>query len=387
MNKHYFWIKAKVNNYYRFITKLNNIDVKVEQIKYIDKIIYLKVDDNAYERIKKYLISYDFKKDKELGIYNVFDIFKKHRIFVISLLIGVVLFIFVSNLIVDVKVIHEDSQLREILLDELDEYGIKKLSLKKRYKDLQIIKQRILDKYPDKLDWLEFEIKGMNFIVRVEERIITNIENNNDKCNIVAKKDGMISSIKLTSGVANVALFDNVKEGDILISGIVKNNDFEVSRVCAEGEVFANTWYKVSVTIPFEYITYNKTGKKKYNIILSNGINETRIFKKRFKSFDFSNKTLLKFFDYRIILETEYENIKVINKYSEKEALDMALIKAEENVLKKLNNNDEVIDKKVLKKSINDSTIYVEVFLIANEQIGYTSKIDEGIDSNDYNNT
>ena len=65
----------------------------------------------------------------------------------------------------------------------------------------------------------------------------------------------------------------------------------------------------------------------------------------------------------------------------------MALIKAEENVLKKLNNNDEVIDKKVLKKSINDSTIYVEVFLIANEQIGYTSKIDEGIDSNDYNNT
>ncbi len=386
MNKHYCWIKCKVNNYYKFINKVNRLNIRLEQIIYNDKTIYIKINESDYKKLKKYLISYNFYKYKELGIYKVKEIINKYKIYIISLILGLGLFLYVSNLIIDVKVIHEDKELRELILDELDTYGVKKLSLKKNYKTMQGIKEKILDKYPDKIDWLEFEIKGMNVYVRVEERIITKIEKDDRKCNIVARKEGMVSNIKLISGVVNVGLYENVKEGSVLISGIVTQNNNEVARVCAKGEVYANTWYKASVTIPFEHIEYKKTGRKKYNIIFSDGIKKNRLLKNRFNSFESSYKTILKVFDYRVLLEKEYETKRIVKKYNESEALELALKKAEDNVLKSLNAKDSIIDKKVLKKSINDSKIYVEVFVIANEQIGITSYIEEGIDNNDNTN-
>lgn len=386
MNKHYCWIKCKVNNYYKFINKVNRLNIRLEQIIYNDKTIYIKINESDYKKLKKYLISYDFYKYKELGIYKVKEIINKYKIYIISLILGLGLFLYVSNLIIDVKVIHEDKELRELILDELDTYGVKKISLKKNYKTMQGIKEKILNKYPDKIDWLEFEIKGMNVYVRVEERIITKIEKDDRKCNIVARKEGMVSNIKLISGVVNVGLYENVKEGSVLISGIVTQNNNEVARVCAKGEVYANTWYKASVTIPFEHIEYKKTGRKKYNIIFSDGIKKNRLLKNRFNSFESSYKTILKVFDYRVLLEKEYETKRIVKKYNESEALELALKKAEDNVLKSLNAKDSVIDKKVLKKSINDSKIYVEVFVIANEQIGITSYIEEGIDNNDNTN-
>ena len=386
MNKHYCWIKCKVNNYYKFINKVNRLNIRLEQIIYNDKTVYIKVNESDYKKLKKYLISYDFYKYKELGIYKVKEIINKYKIYIISLILGLGLFLYVSNLIIDVKVIHEDKELRELILDELDTYGVRKLSLKKNYKTMQGIKEKILDKYPDKIDWLEFEIKGMNVYVRVEERIITKIEKDDRKCNIVARKEGMVSNIKLISGVVNVGLYENVKEGSVLISGIVTQNNNEVARVCAKGEVYANTWYKASVTIPFEHIEYKTTGRKKYNIIFSDGIKKNRLLKNRFNSFESSYKTILKVFDYKVLLEKEYETKRIVKKYNESEALELALKKAEDNVLKSLNAKDSVIDKKVLKKSINDSKIYVEVFVIANEQIGITSYIEEGIDNNDNTN-
>ena len=386
MNKHYCWIKCKVNNYYKFINKVNRLNIRLEHIIYNDKTVYIKINESDYEKLKKYLISYDFYKYKELGIYKVKEIINKYKIYIISLILGLGLFLYVSNLIIVVKVIHEDKELRELILDELDTYGVKKISLKKNYKTMQGIKEKILNKYPDKIDWLEFEIKGMNVYVRVEERIITKIEKDDRKCNIVARKEGMVINIKLISGVVNVGLYENVKEGSVLISGIVTQNNNEVARVCAKGEVYANTWYKASVTIPFEHIEYKKTGRKKYNIIFSDGIKKNRLLKNRFNSFESSYKTILKVFDYRVLLEKEYETKRIVKKYNESEALELALKKAEDNVLKSLNAKDSVIDKKVLKKSINDSKIYVEVFVIANEQIGITSYIEEGIDNNDNTN-
>ena len=52
----------------------------------------------------------------------------------------------------------------------------------------------------------------------------------------------------------------------------------------------------------------------------------------------------------------------------------------------KLNDNDEIIDKKVLKKTVNDSKMDIEVFVIAKEVISAQKEVvidynnEEGID-------
>ena len=178
------WIKASCDNYYKLINKIEKLSIKIYEIKYIEKIIYLKVTKKDYAKIKKYIISYKFKVEKNLGLQRIFDIIKQEKIFVISLIIGLLVFLCLKNMIVKINIVHENQEIRELISDELKENKIEILRFKKSYNKLDEIRQKILDKHPDKLDWMEFEIKGMTLNVKVEERIITDTKKNNEVCDI-----------------------------------------------------------------------------------------------------------------------------------------------------------------------------------------------------------
>ena len=70
-------------------------------------------------------------------------------------------------------------------------------------------------------------------------------------------------------------------------------------------------------------------------------------------------------------METE----KITKTYTEEEALEVGINKAIENVLIKLGEKDEIIDKKVLKKVVNNSTMDIEVFVIVKELISTEEEI------------
>ena len=375
MNKHYIWVKANCSNYYTFIKKLQFISVKILDIKYVHDVVYLKRDNDDLEKLQKYLVSYKFKKERNLGLYHFWDIVKQRHIWVICLVIGLISYFFMTHLVVRINVVHEKREIRELILDELESRGVKILTLKKDYETLDRIKKEILDQYPDKLDWLEIEVEGMVYNVRVEERIITDTNKDEKVCNLVAKKNGMVSNIKISLGEAVVDLNDYVREGDILVSGIIKHNEVEKRSVCASGEVYATVWYTIDVSIPFYYNEYEKTGKKKYNFVWDNKGNKKRILKKRFADFESSVYPLLKVFQHGFYLEREEETKKIEKKYTEEEALNMALEKASQSILKKLDEKDKIIDKKVLKKEVNDSTMDVEIFVIAEELISVEAEI------------
>lgn len=383
MNK-IIWVKSKCDDYYKFINKLQYLRINIIEIKYENKNIYLKIEAKYLEKLNKYLVSYKFKVVKELGIYNIINKIKKNYIYLTSLLIGIILFIIISNMIFKINIIHENKEIRELIKEELDEYGIKVLSFKKSYKELDKIRQEILDKYPDKLDWMEFEIDGLIINVRIEERIITDTTKDDKVCDIVAVKSGIINDILIENGEILVNINDYVKEGDTLVTGIVKYNEEEKRLTCASGEIYATTWYTVNVKIPFNYNEYIETGKKKYNIIWENNGNKHLLLRERFTNYNSYLKNILKVFDFNLYLETEMETEKVTKTYTEEEALEMGINKAIENIKIKLSDKDEIIDKKVLKKVVNDSTMDIEVFIIVKELISTQKEIiieqDEGID-------
>lgn len=382
MNK-IIWVKSKCDDYYKFINKLQYLRISVLEIRYENKYIYLKIESKYLEKLNKYLISYKFKVVKELGIYNILNKIKKNYIYIISIIIGIILFIILSNMVFKINIIHENKEIREIIKEELDEYGIKVLSFKKSYKKLDKIRQKILDKYPDKLDWMEFEVDGLIINVRIEERIITDTTKEDKVCDLIAAKSGIINDILVENGEVLVNINDYVKEGDTLVTGIIKYNEEERRLTCASGEVYATTWYTVDVKIPFSYNEYIETGKKKYNIIWENNDNKHLLLRKRFTDYNSYLKNILKIFDFNLYLETEKETKKITKTYTEEEALEVGINKAIENIKIKLSDKDEIIDKKVLKKVVNNSTMDIEVFIIVKELISTQKEIaitEEGID-------
>lgn len=370
------WIKASCDNYYKLINKIEKLSIKIYEIKYIEKIIYLKVTKKDYAKIKKYIISYKFKIEKNLGLQRIFDIIKQEKIFVISLIIGLLVFLCLKNMIVKINIVHENQEIRELISDELKENKIEILRFKKNYKKLDEIRQKILDKHPDKLDWMEFEIKGMTLNVKVEERIITDTKKNNEICDIVAKKNGVISDIKILQGESLVLINDYVKEGDTLISGTIKYNEMDKRYTCADGEIYATTWYTGSVSIPFKYYEYENKSDKRYNLVWEHNGNKHEIFRNRLENFNSNYKTLLKIFDFNLYLDKQVSVAKIEKEYTEEEALNEGVNKVVESVEKKLTKKDTIIDKKVLKKVKNNSTMDIDVFVVVKELISTQKKIE-----------
>ena len=385
MNKKTIWVKAKCSNYYHFLSKVQYLNVNILEIKYEDNYIYLKTLAEDISKLQKYLVSYKIEIIKTNGLSNCLNKVRKNYIFLVSLLIGIVLFYFLNHLVIKINIVHENVEIRSLIKEELDSYGIKVLSFKKSYKELNSVREEILDKYPDKLDWMEFVVDGMIINVRVEERIITDTSKDDKVCNLIATKSGVINDILVNEGEVLVNINDYVREGDTLVSGIIKYNEEDKRYTCASGKIYATTWYTADVSIPLEYKTYIQTGKKKYNLIWEVDGNKKRILRSRFSNYNSKLKNIFHMFDFNLYLETELETEEIVETYTEDEALEVGISKAISNTQLSLGEFDEIIDKKVLKKSVNNSTMDIEVFiivkqLISTEDIIDVEKNEEGID-------
>ena len=97
--------------------------------------------------------------------------------------------------------------------------------------------------------------------------------------------------------------------------------------------------------------------------------------KDRFTSFNSSLSNILRVFDFNLYVETQRETEEVIKTYTEEEALNVGISKAISSIEVTLGEFDEIIDKKVLKKYANNSTMDIEVFIIVKELISTEKEI------------
>ena len=166
-----------------FLINLYRLHININNVKYLkeDKISFITDYDNI-EKISANFKDYKIKIKNHEGIYKIRPFIIRNKIFLSCLVLGLFLLAISQNIIVKVDVIHSDKDIRQLVKEELEYYHVKSLTFKKSYKQLQEIKQKILDKYPDKLEWIEIENVGMTYKVRIEQRIITKIKDNNNLC-------------------------------------------------------------------------------------------------------------------------------------------------------------------------------------------------------------
>lgn len=369
--KHNVLVSVKTNNKNKLLLKIYELNVYINNIKYKNDYMEFETSLDEYKMLKKFLKSYNFKIKKNIGFYLLLSKIKENKVFILNIIFSLIILYIMSNTIISVRVIHSKKYIRDIVTESLNDYGIKRLSWKKNFNELSKIKEKILEKYPENLEWLEIEQIGMTYVVRVEERIITKIEEEKNACNIISKKDAIIKSIKTERGQELVGVNDYVKAGDILISGDIKFNDEIKNTVCASGEVIGEVWYTSSVKIPINYKKEKYTGKKRYNL----GINDYKIFRSRLSNYKVKKKKIFKLFNLDFYLLTEKEISIENKKYSEKEAINKAINLTKEKILLKLSEKESIISQKVLKNEANNSTMYVEVFTTVNEVISQNEKI------------
>ena len=230
---------------------------------------------------------YEINENDYEGFIKLIKKINFNKYLFIFIFIGLIIIIFLSRITFSIDIITNDNNMKEVLLDELNSNGLKLYGFKKNYNDLQRIKSNILEKYRDKIDWIEIENIGTKYIVRYEPRINNPINDNNKFKNIVARKNAIIYSLDINSGQIIRNRNDYVKKGDIIVSGYISLNDTIKDTVISKGTVLGEVWYMVTITYPLKYKEEIVTGNNK-NVYVFKFLNKNiELF--NFKHFKFKS--------------------------------------------------------------------------------------------------
>lgn len=270
--------------------------------------------------------------------------------------------------------------MKKILLEELSNNGLKLYKFKKNYKELQIIKDKILKKYQNEIDWIEIENIGTKYIVRYEPRLNNPKMHNNKYRHIIALKNAIIYNLDIKSGQIVKNKNDYVKRGDIIVSGYISLNNSVKDTVSSDGFVYGEVWYEVTVTYPLKYKEEILTGKDK-NVYVLNFLNKSiELFNfKHFKNKKIKNNVIIKNNILPFSIQKQYQQELRIN--NEDNTVEEATLKAVDAATKKiednLDKNEFILNKKILGSYNDEKSVTVKIFYSVIEDITDYQEIEE----------
>ena len=208
------------------------------------------------------------KINRKKGVPFVFNKYKKRKIFII-LLLPIIIMIMISSMYVwNIDIVSSGDINEKELLEQLNEKGLAVGKIKRNIDTKNIITNIRLER--SDISWMEINLKGTNAIVNIvkaEEK--PNIIDDNEYCDVVSDKKGIITKITAQRGTIAVKVGDIVEEGTKLISGIMEGKYTDPRYVHAKGEVEAKVWYTKRRKSKFTREVSKQTGaeKEKYSII------------------------------------------------------------------------------------------------------------------------
>lgn len=334
--------------------------------------LILEIEEEYFQKIKKLAPTYEITILKRTGKAYLIHLYKTKKIFLYSIIFAFLVILLLTNIIFSVRVVETDKEIKDMILTDLRENGITRFRFKVSYKRKEAIREKILEKEKDYLEWLEIEEIGTMYQVKVIRRINNPKEEELKPRSIIAKKKGRITRIEADYGEVTTKKNDVVDKGDTLISGLIKNKEEIKTKVAARGKVYAEVWYQVNLNLPTIYQEEIKTGNKKNTleiIFLDKNIFISELFK---YNNSISKETILynsPLVPFRISF-TKKEEIKLKQvAYQEDKALKKIKKLAADKLKQRIGNDIKILAINVLKKKTSADRIEVELFFKVEEDI------------------
>lgn len=321
------------------------------------------------------------KIKKKCGVPFILNKYKKRKIFAGILAVTAIFIAVMANFVWNIDISGNEKLSKDDILIALEEEGLKTGVYKGSINTTEVINNIRLKR--NDIAWIGITIKGTNVEVQVKESTVApNIISQDEYCNIIADKEGMIIKINAQNGTAAVSVGDIVKKGDILVNGYLAGKYTGLRYVHSLADIEAKVWYSKKEKISLNQQVPTETGEleEKYSLVINN-------FKINFY------KTLSKFENYDTICESKrlklfsnfylpIELIKTTNKeyvikdvtYTEEELIESSKQRIEEELKEQIENPEDIINEQV-NTDINNGYIEIEVIYEVLETIGVEDKI------------
>ena len=205
---------------------------------------------------------------------------RRHALFAGGILCAALLLVN-SLFIWDFEVTGNETVPTETILHALREHGVHRGTLRYSFRS-QDICNRVLPELKD-LCWVAVNVRGCKAYVQVRERVrAPERVNESEPTNVIAAKPGLITKVRALDGEKRVLPGTSVQQSQLLIAGVVDTGGTEKPSVttrflAGKGEVWARTWYDLTVRVPLTYEKKVYTGKEKRSHTLIWGENRLKI--------------------------------------------------------------------------------------------------------------
>ncbi len=315
------------------------------------------------------------------GLPFLFNKYKKRKLFFGFLLIIIILIGITSHFVWNIEIIEENNKELENIYKDVTEAGLNIGKAKRKVNTKEIINKVRLKR--SDIAWIGIELKGTNAIVKVvkaEQK--PEIIDDEDYCNIVSDKTGIITKINAQNGTIVAKVGDTVKQGDVLINGWMEGKYTGIRYVHAKGEIEAKVWHTKSKKMLYNTTERTETGniENKYKIKINNF--EINLAKRvsKFQIYDTidAEKKIRVFSDFYLpisIIKTTNKELKEEEKnYNIEEAKELGIEELERELDKEIDNKEKIINKNIKTYEKEDGVeVYVTYEVL--ENIGTNEKI------------
>ena len=380
------YVNIKVEGF--FIERFINICISKKILLWNIKrqkstILYANIGIQDYKKLKKVAkktktrISIQSKKGMPFLLHR----YRKRKIFVGLLAIIFIALFIMSKFIWNIEIKGNTRISKAEILEELNKNGMKVGAYKSKINANSIINKIRLDR--GDIAWIGIDIEGTNAIVEIKETSeAPEIIDENEYCNIVANKEGMITKINVQNGTAVVKEGDIVKEGNTLVLGYLEGKYTGIRYVHAKADIEAKIWYSKKEKVFLKQQIQVPTGatEQKYTLNINNfKINFYKTLSK-FENYDTINesKKLMIFSNFylpiELIKKTNYEYKYEEKTYTEEELIQVTQEKIEKELEKEIVQKENIVNKQT---NIYPNEDYIEVEVICEvlENIGSKDKI------------
>ncbi len=380
------YIRISMEGYYieRFINICRNEKITIWNLKRDKNVkLELNIGIKDLKRVAKIAKQTKCKMKiiRKKGLPFIFNKYKKRKLFFVFLIVIIIILAISSNFIWNIQIIEEDKQDMKNLYQDVIDSGLAIGTMKSKINTKDIINKIRLKR--DDIAWIGIELKGTNAIVRaVKATAKPNIVNDEDYCNIVSDKQGIITKISAQNGTIAVKVGDTVNVGTTLINGWMEGKYTGIRYVHAKGEIQAKVWHTKSKKIQYNTTERTQTGniENKYQIKINNfEINLSKRLSK-FKIYDTiveENKFKI-FSDFYLpisLIKTTNKEVKEKQKkYEIEEAKNLGIQQLQDELDNEIENKEKIVNK-ITNTYEKEDGVEVYVTYEVLEDIGTNEKI------------
>lgn len=380
------YIRISIEGYYieRFINICGNEKITIWNLKRNKNVkLELNIGIKNLKKVAKIAKQTKCKMKiiKKKGLPFLFNRYRKRKLFFVFLLVIIIGLGISSNFVWNIQIVEEDKESIENLYHDVVESGLEIGKMKSKINTKDIINKVRLKR--NDIAWMGIELKGTNAIVKVVKATAKpEIVDDNEYCNIVSDKQGIITKINAQNGTIAVKVGDTVNVGTTLINGWMEGKYTGLRYVHAKGEIQAKVWHTKNKKILYNATEKTETGniENKYQIKINNfEINLSKRLSK-FKIYDtivLENKFKI-FSDFYLPISL----VKITNKeikeeqknYNAEQAKDLGIEQLQEELDNEIEDKSKVVNK-IINTYEKEDGIEVYVTYEVLEDIGTNEKI------------